>query len=757
MSSTSANGKRRSPAGKSGKRGGRGRPQDVKGWALWVLKWGFLSAVALFLLLVVVLFIAYSRTKIPNPNKAFQTQTTFVYYSDGKTQLAKFADQNRISIPYSQMPTCMKQSVVAAENKTFWTDKGIDPKGILRALFNNAQGNSTQGASTITQQYVKILYLNQQRTYTRKIKEAFLALKLQRTETKQEILEGYLNTIYFGRGAYGIEAAAQAYFNRPAHNLSVPQCAVLASELNNPTLYNPTGGPDNLAALQSKYRSVLGAMASMHYITDQEAADDGAALPAFPKQKVDSANGGQTGFVKSMALAELQKLGFSESQIQGGGLRITTTFQKGAMQNAEEAALKDRPSTSLNGSKITDKELHVAVASVAPGTGALVGFYAGQDFLKDQTNWAATTNVSVGSTFKPFTLATAIKAGFSLKSTFDGNSPYTFPDGTTVHNEGEQAGEANGHSYGAQINAIYALQQSVNTAFIDMSQSIPDGPNKILKTAEAMGVPPAKASQNDPGIPNVSSADLNANARITLGGAGISPINMANAFATIAAGGQRSNVHVIDKVLDRDGTVLYQFKDRPKQVVDQDIDRDVSYAMQQVVNGGTGKRALVLGRPAAGKTGTATCGPTDTQFVCSAWFVGFTPQLSTAVMYARGPYGRSQLDGWMPSYFGADYPTETWTDVMHADLSGQPVESFPPPAYVTGTAPASGHQPTYAPPPPPPPAKHTKQPKPKHTITLGPPLTSAPPPAPTDTTAPSSQPSPTDTGAPPTSSAAPTQ
>jgi membrane peptidoglycan carboxypeptidase len=162
VSSTSASGKRRSPAAKTGKNGrrGRGRPQGVKGWALWILKWGVISAAALFLLLVVVLFIAYSRTKIPNPNKAFQTQTTFVYYSDGKSEAARFADQNRVSIPYSAMPTCMKQAVVAAENKTFWTDKGIDPKGILRALFNNAQGNSTQGASTITQQYVKILYLN---------------------------------------------------------------------------------------------------------------------------------------------------------------------------------------------------------------------------------------------------------------------------------------------------------------------------------------------------------------------------------------------------------------------------------------------------------------------------------------------------------------------------------------------------------------------------------------------------------------------
>ena len=184
----------------------------------------------------------YSSTTIPTPNKDFQTQTTNVYYKDGKTGLGRFVEQNRESIPFEQMPKHVRDAVVAAEDRTFWTNRGIDPKGILRAAFSNARGGSTQGASTITQQYVKIYYLSSERTFKRKIKEAFVSLKLQKQLTKSKILEGYLNTIYFGRGAYGIQAAAQAYFGVDAKDLTVQQGAVLASVLNSPQNFDPAEG-----------------------------------------------------------------------------------------------------------------------------------------------------------------------------------------------------------------------------------------------------------------------------------------------------------------------------------------------------------------------------------------------------------------------------------------------------------------------------------------------------------------------------------
>ncbi len=360
---------------------------------------------------------------------------------------------------------------------------------------------------------------------------------------------------------------------------------------------------------------------------------------------------------------ELRQMGYSDDQIDGGGLRVTTTFTPEAMAAAEEGVLSQKPEG------FGDKELHVAAATVEPGTGALLGFYAGQDYLDSEINWAEAGGM-VGSTFKPFTLATAIKEGFSLKDTFEGNSPYEFPDGLEVRNEGG----GDGNDYGSNVDAVYALEESINTAFVDMSASIPDGPEKILETANAMGIPPAKASKKYPGIPKASRDLSPDDALITLGRARISPINMANAYATIANGGVRANVHVIKKVEDRTGEDPKIYDVVNTDALDPDIDADVSYAMQQVVENGTGQAALELGRPAAGKTGTAT---NDKDQVSSAWFVGFTPQRSTAVMYVRGD-GDDQLDGWLPSYFGADYPARTWTAIMQQVMEGMDVEEFPP-------------------------------------------------------------------------------
>jgi membrane peptidoglycan carboxypeptidase len=728
-------GKARKPAKK--------RPAGFKGWLLFLLKWGLVAGLGLFVLLAVVLFIAYQKTTIPNPNKAFETQTTNIYYNGGKTKIGQFAVQNRESIAYDDMPECMKQGVVDAENRSFWTDRGIDPKGIIRAAFSNAKaGGTTQGASTITQQYVKILYLNQERTYTRKIKEAFLSLKMQRTKSKQEILEGYLNTIYFGRGAYGIQAASRAYFDKPAAKLDVPECAVLSAVLNNPYRLDPANGESSEAALLQRYRYVLGSMADAGDITDAEAAEASATLPKFPKVKASSAKGGQKGHMLALVNNELHQLGFTDEEITGGGLRVTTTFDKDAMANAEEAVKNVAPTRTKDGSgKITDKQLHVGVASVQPGTGALLGFYGGQDFLKSEINWASAGGMA-GSTMKPFTLATALENGFALKDTFDGNSPFTFPGSTLqVHNEGEQAGEANGHSYGSHITAIKAMEQSVNTAFVDMSSAIPDGPKKIYKTATRMGLAPETPEQDLPGIP-AKTPDLSPqDTLITLGKAQTSPINMANAYATIAAGGKRANVHVITKVVDRSGAVRYQYKNHTEQVIEPDIAADVAYAMQQVVKSGTGRSAQALGRPVAGKTGTAT---NDKGEVSSAWFVGTTPQLSTAVMYVRGK-GREQLDGWMPSYFGADYPTDTWLEVMRSDLEGEEVLDFPPAAWVDGDAPDHDHEPVPTKAAEPKKPKKTKESKPKKTQAPPPPATTQAPPPPPTTTAPPSPPPPTDT------------
>ncbi|MCW2822669.1 MAG: glycosyl transferase, family 51 [Marmoricola sp.] len=662
------------------------------------LKWLLVVGLVSTLILTAIGYFAYRNTAIPDANKAFEAQSTFVYYSGGKSKVGRFAEQNRESIPLADIPKSMQDAAIAAEDRTFYSNSGIDPKGIVRAAFSNAKGNSTQGASTITQQYVKILYLSQERTLSRKVKEAFLSLKVQQEKSKQAILEGYLNTIYFGRGAYGVQAAANAYFDKPAKDLTVPESAMLAAVLNSPSYLSPDRGASGRDALIQRYDYVLRGMVSMGDLDAAEADKYTGKLPRLGKPATSNMYGGQRGFMLTMVKKELQRIGFDEAQIDSGGLRVETTFTKKAMKAAEDGVLAERPQGL--------KKLHVATASVDVTTGALLGFYAGQDYLESQLNWAE-LGASPGSAFKPFALAAGLKAGFSLKDTFDGNSPYQFAGGAEVVNEGP----GTGNDYGSSISLTTATEQSVNTAYSDLTESLPNGPEDILKMAVALGVP-----RKTPG--------LEPNNAIALGSATISPIVMANAYATIANGGLHHDWFTVKKVTRAsDDKVLWRAPRKTERVLSEDIAADVSYAMQQVVRNGTGRNALALNRPAAGKTGTATNADGD---VSSSWFVGYTPQVATAVMYVRGK-GNEALNGYLSSYFGANYPTYTWRAVMGAVLDGTPSESFPPPAYVDGQAPADGHAP-YTPPPPPAPAptKKNNNNKPRQTQAPQAPATTAP-------------------------------
>ncbi len=649
----------------------------------------------------------YNAVPVPDPNKQWEVQTTRVFYDGGKQTLGKFAQQDRESIPLADIPQHVQDAVIAAEDRTFWTNRGIDIKGILRAALSNARGNSTQGASTITQQYVKILYLSPERTLTRKVKEAVVSLKLQKQKTKKQILEGYLNTIYYGRGAYGIQAASRAYFDKPAKNLTVQEGAVLASVLNSPGNFDPAEGAAEEQRLLGRYRYVLKGMAEMGNLSQADATSYSQELPKFPKIKRSQTYGGQRGFMLEMVKNELRDIGFSEDQIQGGGLRITTTFNKSAMQSMEAAVKAQRPVGKFKG-------LHIGAASIDVKTGALKAVYGGQDYLKSSFNWAYRGG-QPGSTFKAFAVAAALKAGYALKDTFEGNSPYTFPDGLEVKNEGP----GNGNNYGAHISLTKAMEQSVNTAFVDLTQGLPNRGGDVNKMAYTLGIPEDRTTLED-------------NATAALGGNTVGVIDMVNAYSTIANEGVAHPWYVVKSVKSAiTGKTLYNRPDDSAEVLDPDIAADTSYTMQQVVDSGTGRAALGLGRPAAGKTGTATNAKDQ---VSSAWFVGYTPQIATGVMYVRGK-GQEQLDGWLPEYFGGSYPARTWTAIMQALMSGLPVEQFPPPAYVDGQAPSTGHDPGLVTPAKPKPSKKPKPPPP-------PKPTPTPTPTPTDNPSPSGDPSP---------------
>ncbi len=685
----------RRTAKRTAKRGGlfkvfRAIGGEGRAWWVKTLRWFAFLAVAGFATGALAFFIVYRSIDIPDPNAEFQTQTTKVYFSDGTTELGEFAEQDRENVDLDQVPASMQAAVIAAEDRSFYTNRGIDFKGIIRALRDNTtSGRITGGASTITQQYVKILYLTQERTYTRKIKEAVLSLKIHNQLSKSEILEGYLNTVYYGNGAYGVQVAAKTYFNKDVSELTVPESAYLATVLNSPTFYDPYT-PSCLADGASpecqtetaardervlpRYDYVLDGMEKSGAITADEADQFKGVLPAFSPITVNNRYAGPNGYLLKMVENDMAAQEFSDSQVQGGGLRIVTTIDARLQQAAVEAVDEVAPK-NLEG-------LHTGLASVEPGTGAVRALYGGPDFLASQVNWA-TAKTQPGSTFKVFAVIAALEDGFSLETRLDGNTPYRI-NGAQVKN----AGDSGGASYGT-LDLERATAKSVNTAFIDLTVQMSDGGDvstgaqKILDAAVQAGIPQSTVDDIDPV------------AVTSLGYAPVAPIDMANAYATLAASGNKADWYVVQKVSSAEGSVLYERVNETDAAVPADVAADTLAALQGVTgSGGTGTAGRTV-CPTAGKTGTATATDADGDVRTSAvWFVGATPKLATAVMYNRG-VGNEELDGFLRPAFGGAYPAETFKAFMDEAVDSEDCGSFPKPANIDGD---KGE--VYNPPPP---------------------------------------------------------
>jgi membrane peptidoglycan carboxypeptidase len=644
-----------------------------RNWALRVVGWltalffvGIIFAVAAF-------FVVYQTTKIPDPNKEFATNTTTVSFSNGK-ELGSFYEQNRHSVPLSQIPKHVQDAVIAAEDRTFWTNPGISPSGMARAAWNIARGEQLQGGSTITQQYVKVMYLTQERTVSRKFQELFIATKLSRQTDKSQILEGYLNTIYFGEGAYGISAAGDAYFSQPdPRKLSVQQAAFLATVLNNPTLFDiDDPDPRTKKRIIDRYHYVLDGMRLSGTITQAQATAYGKTLPKIKKKQKNDRYKGPNGFLLDMARKELLRLGFDQDQISGGGLKVATTFDYDQQTKMIAAASDELPEKRGN--------LHVGMAAVKPGTGELVAMYGGPDYLKNQLNWA-TLKARPGSSFKPFAVAAALLDDKSIYDTLQGDSP--------IEIQGQKLQNEFNRDYG-QVDLLKATEQSINTAFYDLVDNQMDhGPDKLVNAAEAAGIPKTKALEIGRHNPStVLGPDPYA-----------SPVDMASAYATFAADGKYAPLHTIKSVTGPDGKVLWSADKnlaKPKQVFNQNIARMVNYVLQDVVKKGTGVDARELDRPTAGKTGTAgglsiehrranakcKCQKYDDgDDTLTSWWTGYTPQLSTAVLYRAGTTGESDLDPYSSdkAFFGGGWPLKTWLAFMDPALAGQPDEDFPEP------------------------------------------------------------------------------
>lgn len=635
------------------------RPRRGRHGKLKKFLWGMLVTIlSLAIIAVIGVFVAYERTELPDPNHDFQTNTSFIYYRDG-SRLGSFSVQNRQSIPYESMPKDLRNAVVSAENRTFWTDPGISVKGMVRAAWAIARGGEMQGGSTITQQYIKVLYLSQERTMSRKFKELLLAVKMGKEVSKQDILAGYLNTIYFGRGAYGAQAAAKAFFYTDASKLTLSQSAVLAAVLNSPANFDPNGGVAARERLLQRYRYVLDGMLEAGNITRAQHDEAYRQLPKFPKVPDYNRWAGTDGYLMKMVHDELIARGFSDQQIKGGGLKVTTTLDRNDQKAAVAAGQKYKRIAGRNAGSKGAENLHPALASVDVKTGGVLAIYGGDDYISNTRNWARTPRPSA-STFKTYAAVAGMRHGFSLRSRLEGDAFTPDGDTTEVRNE-------NNRNYGT-VSMRRAIAKSINTAFVDMVSRMKDGPKDVVQAANAAGVPKG------------TGWDLNN--RIALGTAEVSPLAQAGGYATIANDGKKATPHVVGKVVDQSGKVVYQAPKPSKQTIEADISHDVSYALQSVVEEGTGRIVADFDHHVAGKTGTSGVG----DGVTAAWFVAYTKQISTAVMFVAGDSGNENLDPYAregaTGFHGGDYPARTWRDYMETAMKGMPDESFADPDWV---------------------------------------------------------------------------
>ena len=603
---------------------------------LWTLI--FLTAIGATFLAVVL-----ARTEVPSPNDLATSEATVVYYSGGSNEIGRLGESTRRSVLLSDIPEDIQQAVLAAEDRDFYNHGGISPIGIARAALNNLTGGSTQGGSTITQQYAKIAFLTQDRTWKRKINEALLAFKLETVISKEQILQDYLNTIYFGRNANGIEAAAVAYFNKSVNELDYIEGAVLASVIKSPSGLNPE---DNLSGLKARWSYVLDSMSVLGDIT--QAQRDAAIFPEIIPFKQKDRLGGQVGFLLTAVEQQLLAQGYTETEIQRGGLKIVSAFNRKAQRSAQRAVKNQGPTSGTQG-------LRIGLAAVRPGSGEVLAMYGGTDFITDQINNATRQFAQAGSTFKPFALASALEQGLPLNSLWNGNSPATVND-YTLNNYGD-------NSYGV-VSLLQATELSINSAYVELTSEI--GVRNVADAALAAGIP-----ETTPGL-NLESPDLT----FVLGTGSPSGLDMANAYATFANEGVRSTTTFIKQVFGPNGGLIYQYEPLLTTAFSTEVANTVNYSLNKVVTSGTAKAALALDRPAAAKTGT-----TDDNK--SAWFAGYTPQISAAVLMAKEdssgmPISMSGTGG-LGTVTGGSFPAAIWTAFMRDSLKKQPVVNFQAP------------------------------------------------------------------------------
>jgi len=611
--------------------------------AVFVTGFGFVAGSVLFAL-------AYFTVDVPDANAYVNSQSTIFQYANGE-EIGRVGTQNRQIVPLAKIPLKVRQAVLAAEDKSFYSNKAFSVTGILRAAFNNLTGGSLQGGSTITQQYAKTAFLTPSRTIQRKVRELVIAIKLENELSKDQIFESYLNTIYFGRGSYGVMTASQQYFNRTVDQLTISQAAVIASILRSPGLYDPAFAEGNAERLANRFEYVKNNMLEEGWLSEEEAAK--MKLPEVAPRATSGQLSGPKGHVIEAVQKELAKMGFSQEQLLVGGLVIKTTLDQKAQQSAVDAVNRFYPSNA-------PEDLRIGLAAIRPGTGEVLALYGGRDYLERQLNDATQSITQAGSTFKPFAIIAALEKGIPLTSMWNGDSPQTFDDlgkPYEVFNYGN-------NGWG-QVDLMTATKHSINTVFVPLGIDV--GPDKVVDVARRAGIPDTVAMMPTPSF--------------VLGTSSPHVIDVANAYATFAAQGVRSKPYLVSQVIGSNKGVLFEATPSTEEVFSKDVMADLTYALKGTITGGTGAAALALGRPAAGKTGTS-------QSNASAWFSAYTPQIAASVSFFRDNATQSLNGiGGMTSVTGGSFPARIWTQFMKGALKGEPVMSFPAPSNIGGLDP----------------------------------------------------------------------
>lgn len=567
------------------------------------------------------------------------TETSHIYDINGELLLSLHDEANREVIPLNQISDNLKLAVLAIEDSHFYIHQGINPGAVIRALLVNLESGATvEGASTLTMQLVKNLFLTPEREFSRKVAEAVLAIRIEQILTKNELLELYLNQVYWGHNLYGAETAAQSYFNKSAKDLTLAEASMMAGLIQAPEELSPFS---NYERSKRRQAIVLNRLEELKWITPEEAKE--AREQPIRLGQITSFQTSKSPYVTEAVVKELTER-FGRETLNKGGMRVQTTVDLN-MQRTAEQTVKDWHQRLYNQGLYRDFEQgQLALAAVDPRTHFVKAIVGGYDYNVSQFNRATQARRQPGSSFKPFVYYTAFASGNYGPESPINDSPVKYPDG-----DGYYVPQNYGGSFSGTVSIRKAIEVSLNIPAVKIGQAV--GLNKVVEVCRILGI----ESPIDPVI------------SLPLGSVDLTPLEMAGAYATFASNGWRSETTLIAQVTDSQGNVLLDNTPKPRLVLDPWATASLSDTLQGVINQGTATNAK-LGRPAAGKTGT-------TSSERDIWFVGYVPQLSVAVWAGH--------DNNMPLGYGATgggFVAPVWRDFMQKMLANEPVMNFKSPS-----------------------------------------------------------------------------